>query len=78
MKKSDIAMIVLIASLSVTMAFLVANSLPFFKPNTEDLTVPTIEVIPAGGISEEIQPDPKVFNEKAINPTVKTIIGKDG
>lgn len=73
MKNSDIAMIVLIASFSVMIAFFVANSLPFLKVDTQKATVQTIEEIPQG----LYQPDPEVFNSKAINPTVKTVIGKD-
>lgn len=76
MKNSDIAMIVLIASISVALAFFVANSLPFLKVDEQSAKVPTIESIPYG-ISESDMPDPMVFNEDAINPTVKTVIGKD-
>lgn len=76
MKNSDIAMIVLIASFSVMVAFFVANSLPFLKVDTQNAKVQTIEEIP-NGISPENQPDPDIFNSKAINPTVKTVIGKD-
>lgn len=75
MKSSDIAMIILIASLSVMVAFFIANSLPFLKVDTQNATVKTIEAIP-DGIVQTDQPDPAVFNSKAINPTVKTVIGK--
>ena len=76
MKNSDIAMIVLIASVSVMVAFFTARAIPFFQVDEQNTTVPTIESIPEG-ISEEIQPSPTVFNDDAINPTVKTIIGKN-
>lgn len=76
MKNSDVAMIVLIASLSVMIAFFVANSLPFLKVDTQDAKVQTIDEIPKG-IPQADQPDPAIFNPEAINPTVKTIIGKD-
>ncbi len=71
MKKSDIAMIILIASVSVMVAFAIANSLPFLKVNKEDAKVYTIEKID----SEVAYPDPAVFNEKAINPTIQSVIG---
>ena len=71
MKKSDIAMIILIASVSVMVAFAIASSLPFLKVNKEDAKVYTIEKID----SEVAYPDPAVFNEKAINPTIQSVIG---
>lgn len=74
MKKTDIAMIVLIAGLSVGVAFFVANSLPFLKLDTKGVKVKTIEAISA----DVTPPDPAVFNEDAINPTVKTVIGGSG
>ncbi len=75
MKKSDIAMLVFIASLSVVVAFFIANSLPFLKVDQQSAKIPTVEAIPAG-ISDSDQPSATVFNDKAINPTVKTVIGK--
>lgn len=71
MKKSDIAMIILIASLSVMVAFLVANQLTFLKPPEKGQKVPTTSKIS----STVDEPDPKVFNSDAINPTVQTVIG---
>ncbi len=73
MKKSDIAMLILIASVSVMIAFTVANSLPFLKLDESGVSVPTVDPITA----EIDEPDPAVFNQKAINPTVKTVIGDD-
>lgn len=74
MKTSDIAVIVLIASISVLIAFFVGRSLPFLQVNEQDATIRTVESVPEGLTSE---PDPDVFNDKAINPTIKTVIGKD-
>lgn len=73
MKKSDIAMIVLIASVSAFLAFAVANSMPMFKPPSQGSKVKTID---AYNDSVE-EPDETVFNGDSINPTVKTIIGSD-
>ncbi|HTK39366.1 MAG TPA: hypothetical protein VL362_00705 [Patescibacteria group bacterium] len=75
MKKSEVAMLILIASISVVIAFFIANAMPFLKVDSETAKVPTVESIPAG-IPESSLPDSMVFNDKAINPTVKTVIGK--
>lgn len=74
MKKSDIAMIILIASVSVMVAFFIANSLPFLKLDPQGVKYPYIEPISA----DVTDPDPAIFNDKAINPTVKTVIGRTG
>lgn len=71
MKKSDIAMIILIASVSIMVAFTVANSLPFLKVNDEGVEVYTIDPIE----SEVEEPDANVFNKDAINPTIQSVIG---
>ena len=73
MKKSDIAMIILIASVSAMMAFGIANAIPMLKPPTNGEKVKTITEYRA----DVKTPDPKVFNSEAINPTVKTVIGND-
>lgn len=71
MKKSDIAMIILIASICAFIAFIVAGQLPFLKPDSKGVKVPTTEVI----TDKITPPDPTVFNQDAINPTVQTVIG---
>ncbi len=71
MKKSDIAMIILIASLSVGVAYLVANALPFLKIDEKGVMVKTIDEIK----DEVTPPSDKIFNEDAINPTIETLIG---
>lgn len=71
MKKSDIAMIILIASLSIVIAFTVGSSLTFISPDEKGEKVDTIQPISA----EVADPDPEVFNDKAINPTLRTVIG---
>lgn len=72
MKKSDIAMIVLIASLSVMVGFFIASNVPFLKLSENGESVDTIERM----TSEVTKPDTKVFNSTAINPTVETVIGQ--
>lgn len=74
MKKTDIAMIILIASVAVIGAFFVGNSLPFLKPSEEGVKVKTIDPITA----EIEEPDPEVFNKDAINPTVEVVVGGNG
>ena len=71
MKKTDIAMIVLIASVAVMAAFFIGNSLPFLKPSEEGVKIQTIEAI----TPEVEEPDATVFNEDAINPTVEVVVG---
>ncbi|MEP6710109.1 MAG: hypothetical protein ABJA64_00125 [Candidatus Saccharibacteria bacterium] len=73
MKKTDIAMIILIASVSVLIAFFVANSLPFFKDSSKPVTIKTADRI----TDTIIEPDASVFNKQAINPTVEVIIGNN-
>lgn len=71
MKKSDIAMIILVASVSIIASFFIVKSLPFFGTPEEGVEVPTITAI----TSDVTDPDPEVFNSKAINPTVQSVIG---
>lgn len=72
MKKTDIAMIILIASVSVLVAYFVVNSLPIFKEANQPQQVPVAEAIS----SETNEVDQTIFNEQAINPTVEVIIGE--
>ncbi len=74
MKKSDIAMIILIASMCALIAFLVAGQLPFLKVDSKGVAVPHTEKIEA----QVDEPDTAVFNKDAINPTVQTVIGGSG
>lgn len=70
MKNTDIAALILIASISMVIAYFVADAV-IGKPTSESVKVKTIE-----RISSDIQePDKSIFNEDAINPTVEVIIG---
>lgn len=72
MKQSDIATIILVASISVITAYFVASSV-IVQPTGESATVKTM-----APISSEVEnPDPKIFNANAINPTVQIEIGND-
>lgn len=72
MKKTDIAMIILIASVSMLAAYGAMTAIPALKPSTDAAKVKTIEKY----TDEVIEPDEKVFNDKAINPTVDVTIGE--
>jgi len=73
MKKSDIAMIILIASISVLIAYFVAKAVLGDVQN-QSVKVKTADPI----TSQVVEPDKTVFNTNAINPTVEVIIGNDG
>ena len=71
MKKTDIAMIILIAGVSVLMTYFIANSFALFKDANKPVSVK---------VAEKITPDfdkvdTTIFNKDAINPTVEVIIG---
>ena len=73
MKKTDIAMIVLIASLGVMVAYFVAVNISFLKLPEDGVKVQTVREI-----SDKItEPDEQVFYKDAINPTVEVIVGHD-
>ena len=71
MKNTDIAMIILIASISVGLAYGAVSAIPGLKLSSEPVTIKTIEKYEPG-LDE---PDPDVFNKDAINPTVDVTIG---
>ena len=70
MKNSDIAALILIASLSMLIAYFIADAV-IGKPSSESVKVKTIAPITA----EVATPDSSIFNEDAINPTVEVVIG---
>lgn len=70
MKKSDIAMIILIASISVLVAYFAAKAI------IGDVRNQSVKVKTTDPIQTKIdEPDKTVFNSNAINPTVEVIIG---
>lgn len=73
MKKSDIAMIILIASLSIVVAYFIAGAIPGLKETKDREKVATMQSIsPSVG-----DLDTKVFNKDALNPTVRVVIGSN-
>jgi len=69
MKKTDIAMIVLIASVSILASFFVARSVfgDYYAGNAKVKTIDKIS-------SEVVEPDATIFNADAINPAIKVNI----
>ena len=72
MKKTDIAMIVLIAGFSVLISDLVINSLAQGGFSEQTYEVKTTEPIS----NEYVKPSSEIFNNDAINPTVQVNIGQ--
>lgn len=73
MKRTDVAMIIFIASISVLLSYFVAKTLIGDVQN-EAVTVKTVDAI-----SETVaEPDTRIFNKSAVNPTVEVYIGGQG
>jgi hypothetical protein len=71
MKRTDIAMIILTASISMLIAYFAGNAL-LGNTKNEAVTVKTAEPI-----SKTVtQPDERIFKADAINPTVEVYIGE--
>ena len=73
MKKADIAMIILIASVSVLVSYFVAKSI-FGDNYSSSVKVKTIDKID----SSIVQPSSDIFNKNAINPAVQVQIKETG
>jgi hypothetical protein len=70
MKKNDIALLVLIVSITLVISFFVVKAV-FGEPQKQATKVEKIEEIS----SSIVQPSKSVFNKDAINPTVVIQIG---
>jgi hypothetical protein len=70
MKKNDIALLVLIISLSLVISYFVGKAI-IGEPKKQQAKVEQVEPITA----DLNQPSPLVFNKEAINPTVPIQIG---
>ncbi|HEX6258770.1 MAG TPA: hypothetical protein VFZ48_04790 [Candidatus Saccharimonadales bacterium] len=70
MKKNDIALIILIASVSAIIAFFVGKAV-IGEPEQKSVKVKTTERIS----TEVAEPDKSIFNKDGINPTVEINIG---
>ena len=69
MKKNDIALLVIIISISALGAYLITNTL-MGDPKEQSAKVQTIQPV----LTEVSQPDPNVFRDGAINPSVRVNI----
>lgn len=74
MKKSDVAMLVLIASMSIMFSYFIAKATPLGSAATKSVKVPTIDKIE----TSLVDPDPRIFNDQAINPSVEVQIQPQG
>lgn len=73
MKKTDIALIIIIISVSAGLSYWIAN-ITIGQSNEEPIVVRTVEKIGA----DEVSVSESVFAENGINPTVEAIIsGED-
>jgi len=70
MKRTDIAMIVLIASVSIMIAFFATRAI-FGGTANESVKVKTVDPID----SSIVEPSPAIFNSDAINPAVEVQVG---
>lgn len=70
MKRSDIALLILIVSITLVISFLSIQAL-FGQPNNEAVAVERAESVSA----DIVPPSPAIFNSDAINPTVVIQIG---
>ncbi len=73
MKKTDFAMIILIASVSVGVAFALVSAIPGLKLSSAPVKIKTIDKY----TTQLDEPDSSVFNKDAINPTVDVTIGSN-
>lgn len=72
MKKTDIAAVVFISSISLLIAYFVMSA---FLGNLNNLKADVQTVV---AIDDEIvMPSELIFNQEAINPTVTVVIGRD-
>ena len=71
MKNSDIALVVLLAAVSIAISYWLGN-LILGDPNDDTYKITYVDSIS----SEVAAPDIETFNPAALNPTVEVIIGK--
>ncbi len=72
MKKNDLAMMILVAGISMMVSFVVAGYIPFLQLDRKGVSIKSMDRLSP----DVVEPDPAIFNKDAINPTVKTVIGK--
>lgn len=70
MKKNDIAIIILIVSVSLVVSYFIAKAF-IGTPNSKQVSAEVVEPIKP----DLVEPSSKIFNRDAINPTVVIQIG---
>ena len=70
MKKNDIALIILIASISMVVTYFIAKAI-IGTPKSNQVSAEVVEAIKP----DLVAPSTKIFNRDAINPTVVIQIG---
>lgn len=70
MKKNDIAMIILIVSISLVTSFFIVKTI-IGEPQKANVKAEVVDPISA----EIVQPQSSIFNKESINPTVVIQIG---
>ncbi len=73
MKKSDIALLIIIVSISALGAYLITNAI-MGNPKEQSQKVQTMQPV----LTEVTAPDPNVFYDGAINPSVPVDIEGEG
>lgn len=71
MKQSDIITVVIIAVVGTVAAYFIVNGW-LGNPGDASFEFETIEAVSAA----LVEPDPEVFNEEAINPTIEVYVGE--
>lgn len=70
MKKNELALLILVVSISLMVSYFIGNAI-ISSFGSGEAQVETVESISA----EVAEPDPDIFNKQAINPTVPVRIG---
>ena len=73
MKRTDVAMIIFIASLSVLLSYFITKTILGDTQNEAEVVKTTDAITP-----EVNDPDERIFNDDAVNPTVEVYIGGKG
>ena len=72
MKKNDIALVVLIAAVSLIASYFIVSAI-FMQNKKNEARVKTISAID----NKVPEPSKSIFSDKSINPAVKVTIGED-
>lgn len=73
MKRTDVAMIILIASISVFLSYFIVKAI-FGDSANQPKNIKVAD--PINAVVDE--PDSRIFRDNAINPTIEVFIGRGG